>query len=155
MKYFEIFKKALVLTFILFNLLNLPLIAFSYSLHATKNLDTTINLNYDDLTLISSLSEDEPHIESNLDSIGKDNIFDSSLNEFLYNYSLKYKPASERVKVIMLFKEKVSKSDRIAKIDKLLEDYEIIRNYEIISGVSLICNSADLISKQEALGKWF
>jgi serine protease AprX len=152
MKYFEIFKKALVLTFILFNLLNLPFIAFSYSLNATKNLDAAINLNYDDLTLISSLREDEPHIESNLGIIGIENIFDSSLNEFLYNYSLKYKPVSERVKVIMLFKEEVSKFDRIAKIDKLLDNYEIIRNYKIIPGVSLICNSAELISKQEALG---
>ncbi len=151
MKHFKIFKKVLVLTFVLFNLVNLPFIVYSYGLRDTKSFDSAINLNNDDLTLISSLREDNSIAESSLDNISQDNIFDSPLTEFLLNYSLKYKSEAEKVKVIMLFKEEVSKSDRITKIDNLLEDYELIHNYDIISGVSLICNSAELISKQEAL----
>jgi hypothetical protein len=151
MKHFKIFKKVLILTFVLFNLVNLPFIAYSYGLRATKSSDSAIYLNNDDLTLISSLREDKSITESSLDSISQDNIFDLLLTEFLLNYSLKYKSAVEKVKVIMLFKEEVSKSDRITKIANLLEDYELIHNYDIISGVSLICKSAELISKQEAL----
>ncbi len=151
MKYFEIYKKALILTFILINLLSIPLIAYSYNLNVDKNVATNVNLDYDYLTKLISTDQDEINIDSNYNNNKEVTIFDESLTEFLLNYSLGYESASDRVKVIILFKEGIAKEDRINIIDNIFEFYEIISNYNIISGVYLICKSAELISKQEIL----
>ena len=150
MKYFEIYKKALVLTFIVFNLINLSLIAYTYNLNARNSLESSISLNFDDLAIFSSMGQNDD-IVADFNIIEKDDIFDSLLKEYLLNYSSKPRNTKNEVEVIILFIEELSKLSRIEIIENTLEDYEVIRNYDIISAVHLMCNPAELVSNQRSL----
>jgi subtilisin family serine protease len=123
--------------------------AFNYGLNATKDFDTPLNLNYNDLSKLSSLRQNEHLIESNFNSNEQSNIFDSSLTEFLLNYTLDSTSASEKVSVIILFEDVIPKTERVKLIEKNFESYEIISNYNLIPGIYLQCASSELILKQD------
>jgi subtilisin family serine protease len=150
MKYFEIYKKAIVLTFILFNLLGLPFIVYSYNLNVNNNLNSPIKLYNDDLSRLSSFGQNEIS-EFNSDLNKENNIFDPLLNDFLLNYSIQSLPTEEKVNVIILFDDGVLRSKRINIIDNIFNKYEIINNYNLIPGVYLSCDPSELISKQASL----
>ena len=147
MKYFKIYKKAVVLTFILYNLLGLPFIVYSYNLNANNNLSSPIKLDTDVLSQISSLGQNVFFTESNSDLNRENDIFGPLLNDFLLNYSVQSPSTEEKVNVIILFEDGVLRSERINIIDNIFNNYEIINNYNIIPGVYLSCDPSELISK--------
>jgi subtilisin family serine protease len=55
------------------------------------------------------------------------------------------------MKIIMLFEEETSKSERILTIDAILSEYDIIDNYDIIPGVYLKCDLNELFAKKALL----
>ena len=82
------------------------------------------------------------------------NQHDSLFGDLLMNSFEKLQESNIiEIKIIMLFNEETSKSERIEVIESSIDEYEIIDNYDIIPAVYLKCDPNELFSKREKLGE--
>lgn len=89
----------------------------------------------------------------NLESYSEHKIskFDDELNEFLIDLTISQKERPEPIKIIINFKDSVSKEERIEILDSIFDDYELVSNYDIISGVYLKINPNHLIANEDLI----
>ena len=82
-------------------------------------------------------------VNINDNNIQKITIFD----DLLLN-DLSDKEHDPESKVIILFKEGISKSTRVELINSIFDNFEIIYNYDIIPGIYLKCDTEELINEK-------
>ena len=100
---------------------------------------------------LSNLTSDQGNSE-NPDSLLSINKQDSIFGDLLIKSFESIQDSEDTdVKIIMLFEEGTSKSERIEVIDSILDEYKIIDNYDIIPAVYLQCDPNELFSKKEQL----
>jgi len=127
-----------------------PVLGVGMLLNGNRSILSEIELKIDDLSIITS-----DHINNeNLDSTSLLHKRDSLFGDLLINsFDLLQESDSTEMKIIMLFQEGTSKSDRINVIASILDEYEIIDNYDIIPAVYLKCDPNELFTKKEKLGE--
>ncbi|MHA1499466.1 MAG: S8 family serine peptidase, partial [Promethearchaeota archaeon] len=82
------------------------------------------------------------------DQFDENSIFDTDLRQLLSNIS---NSKSQKVKIIVIFKEDIDKDHRINIIKSVFEEYEILGNYDIISGTYLRLSVEELAKKESIL----
>ncbi|NVM16882.1 MAG: S8 family serine peptidase [Candidatus Lokiarchaeota archaeon] len=107
-----------------------------------------IELKIDDMSFITSNHIDNGNFDSTLSINKQDNIFGELLIKSIESTQ---KSDVTEIKIIMLFKEETSKSERIELISSIIDEYEIIDNYDIIPAVYLKCDPHELFAKKETL----
>ncbi|MBY9011850.1 MAG: S8 family serine peptidase, partial [Candidatus Lokiarchaeota archaeon] len=125
-----------------------PFLETSLLVNSNPSGISDIELKINDLSFITSDYVNNEDEDSTLILNQKGSLFgDLLINSFEL---LKESDANE-MKIIMVFTEETSKSERIEVIDSTLNEYEIIDNYDIIPAVYLKCDPNELFAKKEIL----
>ncbi|GAG75056.1 unnamed protein product, partial [marine sediment metagenome] len=118
---------------------------------ANRSILSDVELKVDDLSLITSDHVNNENSKSTLLLNKRDSLFGDLL---INSFELLQESDVTEMKIIMLFKEETSKSERIELIASILDEYEIIDNYDIIPAVYLKCDPNELFTKEGKLGEY-
>ena len=128
-----------------------PILGTGVFVSADRSNLNDIELKVDELSFITSDHVNNENHDSTLLLNERDSLFgDLLINSFELLQGLDV----AEMKIIMLFKEGTSKSERIEVIASILDEYEIIDNYDIIPAVYLKCDPNELFAKKEKLGEY-
>ncbi|MFX0074128.1 MAG: S8 family serine peptidase [Candidatus Hermodarchaeota archaeon] len=105
-------------------------------------------LKFDELPFITTTKGNKETPDISTQSNKRDRLFDDRL---ISSYESIPDSKYVEMKIIMLFEEETSKSERILAIDAVLNEYEMIDNYDIIPGVYLKCDPNELFAKKAIL----
>jgi len=145
---FRIKKEGLILCYIMTCMLLIPIMASGGSNATYKNNHEKIITNPELQSLLASIYSSRDSSNPDLKINAKNSIFDTDLTQLLSNSS---NSKSQKVKIIMLFKENVEKDNRLDIINSVFEEFEILGNYDIISGTYLSISLEELAAKETML----
>ena len=138
--------KFIIIGVLIFNSLISPILGTSMFMNTNHSGFRDINLNVDNLPFINT----EQGNNINSDSMLLSNEQDSIFGDLLINSFNSYQASdNNEMKIIMLFTEGTSKSERINLIDSILDEYKIIDNYDIIPAVYLKSDPNEILTSKE------
>ena len=144
-------KNLTILIFILFTYFIIPSIGIQlnnsniYNPNDIKEIKTESSQSSSDAQFYSSSNELEGYIDKDKSK------FDISLIDYLANITNSPKDNPSKIKIIIHFKDSLSKEERIKVLDITFTDYKLITNYDIISGIYLEINPNQLIENKNLI----
>ena len=141
-------SKFLLIGVLIINSIISPILGASMLLVSNPYSLSETELKFDDLSIITSNYASNEYLDSTLLLNQHDSLFGDLL---INSFELFQESNINEIKIIMLFQEKTSKSERIEVITSILDEYEIIENYDIIPAVYLKCDPNELFTKKEKL----
>jgi hypothetical protein len=110
-----------------------------------------LELGFNELSVTNSDQVTNEKYNSIISLNRKDALFDDLLIKELNFIESSQQCDVTLIKIIIIFKNEISKSERIKLIDSVFDEYEIINNYNIIPGVYMECNPKELVSRKGLL----
>jgi subtilisin family serine protease len=147
MKKFVKKNNLLILGYVIFFSFIIPNIGYGFNFNDQKSISPNVNYKVDS-ELLSPIQDD---LKSTPDSNFLQKKYDQSLYDLLNSISFSEQVQNQKIEVIALFDETVSKDERLTIIDSLFENYQITNNYNVIPGVSFICDALDLLEKAKII----
>ncbi|MHA1375855.1 MAG: S8 family serine peptidase, partial [Promethearchaeota archaeon] len=152
MKNFRLNKQALILCYIMACMLLIPIMASGSSDNSDLENNEKYYINPELNSILTSIYSVDDLVNPGLniidDQFDENSIFDTDLRQLLSNIS---NSKSQKVKIIVIFKEDIDKDHRINIIKSVFEEYEILGNYDIISGTYLRLSVEELAKKESIL----
>jgi len=148
MKNFRINKQALILCYIIVCMLLIPIMASGSSNKSNLENNEKFYINPELQSILTSVYSSSDSLNPDLNIKAENSIFDADLYQLLSNSS---KSKSQKVKIIIIFKENIGKDHRISIINSVFEEFEILGNYDIISGTYLSLSVEELAKKESKL----
>jgi len=148
MKNFRLKKQDLILCYIMVCMLLIPIMASRGNSMTNEINYKRVNINPELQSILNSVYASSDSLKPNLNNHAENSIFDSDLNQLLSNSS---NSKSQKVKIIIIFKENVEKDHRLDIINSVFDEFEILGNYDIISGAYLSLSLEELAKKEVIL----
>jgi len=141
----------IIFTFILFTYFVIPFIGIQLNNSNTYNPSDNNEINID-LSPSSSIAQFYSYSSELEGYTGKDKSkYDIYLKECLVNITNSAQDNPTNIKIIVHFKDSLSKEDRIKVLDSVFIDYKLITNYDIISGIYLEINPNLLVENSRLI----
>ena len=141
----------LLITVLIINAVVNPVLGIGILRNINHNNLQNLELDFSGLSYFSS----DQVINEKYDSIFPFNtqnaLFDDLLIKELNFIESSQQHDTALIKIIILFKDGISKSERIKLIDSVFDEFEIINNYNIIPGVYMKCDPKELVAKKGLL----
>lgn len=141
----------LLITVLIINAIINPVLGIGIVRNINHNNLQKLELDFSGLTYTSSDQATNEKYNSILPFNKQNALFDDLLIKELNFIESSQQHDETLIKIIILFKDGISKSERIELIDSIFDEYEIINNYNIIPGVYMKCNPKELIAKKGLL----
>lgn len=141
----------ILITVLLINAIINPVLGIGIVGNINRNYPQKLELDFSGLSYITSDQTNNEKYDSILPDNKQNALFDDLLIKELNSIESSQKHDATLIKIVILFKEGISKSERIQLIDSAFDEYEIISNYNIIPGVYMKCDPKELIAKKGLL----
>ena len=145
MKISKFNKKTFVFIYIVICFLTTPIAINFATTKNTANTDDKLSINSGLVSDLSSISTQNDKNSLNVKYVNPNGLFDNKLTQILTNNTYIDQHYSQNIKVIVLFEDYITKSERITLINSFLDDYKVINNYNIIPGLYLSILLSDLV----------
>jgi hypothetical protein len=141
----------LLITVLIINAIINPVLGIGTVRNINRNNIQKLELDFSGLSYTSSDQANKEKYYSILPNNKQNVLFDDLLIKELNFIESSQQSDATLIKIIILFKEGISKSGRIKLIDSVFDEYEIINNYNIIPGVYMKCDPKELVAKKGLL----
>ena len=141
----------LLINILIINAVINPVLGIGTVRNINRNNIQKLELDFSGLTYSSSYQANKEKFYSILPNNKQNALFDDLLIKELNFIESSQQSDATLIKIIILFKDGISKSERIKLIDSVFDEYEIINNYNIIPGVYMKCDSKELVAKKGLL----
>jgi len=141
----------LLITVLVINAIINPVLGTGTVRNINHNNLQELELDFSGLSYTSSDQANDEKADSLLPFNKQYTLFDDLLIKELNFIESSQPHDTTFIKIIILFKDGISKSERIELIDSVFDEYEIINNYNIIPGVYIKCDPKELVAKKSLL----
>ena len=122
------------------NIINLNQKDIDYNLIKDESNNSILQLNEIEESIYKKHIKNRENNQLKLNKLSK---YGLSLQEFVFNNG--YQLNDEKIPIIIIFDEKISKEEKLVEIKSLFNNYNIIYEFDIIPGVNLECKGSELI----------
>ncbi len=141
----------LLITILIINAIINPVLGIGTVRNINHNNLQKLELDFSGLLYTSSDQANNERYDSILPFNKENALFDDLLIKELNFIQSSQQRDKTLIKIIILFKDEISKSERIELIDSVFDEFEIINNYNVIPGVYMKCDPKELIAKKSLL----
>jgi hypothetical protein len=141
----------LLITVLIINAVVNPVLGIGILRNINHNNLQNLELDFSGLSYISSDQANNEDYDSILPYNKQNALFDDLLIKELNFLESSQQHDATLIKIVILFKDGISKSERIELIDSVFDEFEIINNYNIIPGVYMKCDPKELVAKKGIL----